>query len=370
MFLALRDIRFSGGRFALMGGVVALITVLLVMLSGLTAGLAHQSTSAIGDLPAGRVVFGAPGNGTAKASYSDSEVSPSQAAAWSKDAGSTAIPLGISQGKLRSGKASGGAISGAGSTADDARTTNAAFFGSDTMDGKRLSPTDLSPGQTVLSESLATALDLAPGGVLNSNGKDLTVKAVVPDEWYSHQAVAWVGLSDWQQMNRGRAATALVAPGVDPAAADRADRATGMVSVERNASFQALESFKSENGSLLLIQAFLYGISALVVGAFLSIWTVQRTRDIAVLKALGATQGYVLKDALAQAVIVLLAGTVLGAAVGGVGGWFASQAAPFVLGPATIALPVVGIVLLGLAGSALAVRKATRVDPLLALGGS
>jgi putative ABC transport system permease protein len=50
VFLAIRDIRFAKGRFAMMGGVVALITLLLVMLSGLTAGLAEQSTSAIGKL--------------------------------------------------------------------------------------------------------------------------------------------------------------------------------------------------------------------------------------------------------------------------------------------------------------------------------
>ena len=53
VFLAIRDIRFAKGRFAMMGGVVALITLLLVMLSGLTAGLAEQSTSAIGKLGAG-----------------------------------------------------------------------------------------------------------------------------------------------------------------------------------------------------------------------------------------------------------------------------------------------------------------------------
>ena len=46
VFVALRDIRFAKGRFALMGSVVALITLLIVLLSGLTAGLANQSTSA------------------------------------------------------------------------------------------------------------------------------------------------------------------------------------------------------------------------------------------------------------------------------------------------------------------------------------
>jgi putative ABC transport system permease protein len=40
------------------------------------------------------------------------------------------------------------------------------------------------------------------------------------------------------------------------------------------------------------------------------------------------------------------------------------------LNAGTTVLPAVGIVVLGLAGAALAVRRAARVDPLLALGGN
>ena len=36
MFVAIRDLRFAKGRFALMGAVVTLITLLVVLLSGLT----------------------------------------------------------------------------------------------------------------------------------------------------------------------------------------------------------------------------------------------------------------------------------------------------------------------------------------------
>jgi putative ABC transport system permease protein len=134
--------------------------------------------------------------------------------------------------------------------------------------------------------------------------------------------------------------------------------------------FQALGSFKSENGSLMLMQAFLYGISALVIVAFLTVWTVQRTRDIAVLKAMGASGSYVLRDAITQAALVLLAGAGLGGTVGVLGGFAAAQAAPFLVTPATTLLPVLGIVALGLAGAALAVRRVTTVDPLIALGGN
>ena len=89
MFLAIRDIRFAKGRFALMGAVVALITLLLVMLSGLTAGLGEQSTSAIDKLgavtggggastPVDSIVFGAPGTNEPKASFTESEVTAAQ----------------------------------------------------------------------------------------------------------------------------------------------------------------------------------------------------------------------------------------------------------------------------------------------------
>ncbi|HSO92395.1 MAG TPA: ABC transporter permease, partial [Arthrobacter sp.] len=152
--------------------------------------------------------------------------------------------------------------------------------------------------------------------------------------------------------------------------ADAANTAAGTVSTTRDGSFQALGSYKSENGSLLLMQAFLYGISALVIVAFLTVWTVQRTRDIAVLKALGGSSGYVLRDAMVQAAIVLSAGAVAGGAAGAAGGVLAAGAAPFLLTPQTVLLPVAGIVVLGMAGAALAVRSITRVDPLLALGGN
>ena len=85
---------------------------------------------------------------------------------------------------------------------------------------------------------------------------------------------------------------------------------------------------------------------------------------------MGASGGYVLRDAMTQAAIVLLAGAGLGGAVGILGGFAAAQAAPFLVTPATTLLPVLGTVALGLAGAALAVRRVTTVDPLIALGGN
>jgi putative ABC transport system permease protein len=375
VFLALRDIRFAKGRFALMGGVVALITLLLVMLSGLTAGLGDQSTSAIaklgtgtggGSRPVDTIVFGAPGAGEPKASYTESSVTAAQLDAWKHVPGvDAAEAVGISQARLQAG--------GSG-TAAPGGTANVAVFGVAADGG--LAPAAVAPGTVVIGSTVARDLALTVGDTASVGGSDLTVSAVVEDHWYSHTSVVWSALPDWsrlahitdpQQLGTVLAVSYRDGSSVDESAANTAART---VSASRIGSFQALGSFRSENGSLLLMQAFLYGISALVIVAFLTVWTVQRTRDVAVLKALGGSGSYVLRDALTQAALVLLAGAGTGGALGILGGSFAAQAAPFLLTPATTLLPVLGIIALGLAGAALAVRRVTRVNALIALGGN
>lgn len=369
MFLAIRDIRFAKGRFALMGSVVALISLLLVMLSGLTAGLGNQNTSALeklgGDAPVNQLVFGAPGKNVPKVSFTESEVTQKQADAWAGTSGvASVVPLGINQTRFQAKGASQG-------------TTNVAVFGvGGTGADAGIAPSAVTEDSVVIGADVAKELSLEAGSVVTLGGIDLTVSAVVPEQWYSHSSVVWTSLPAWTKIahlsDPGQLATVLAVT-FDAGAtvdADAANAVAGTVSTTRTGAFAGLGGYKSENGSLMMMQAFLYGISALVIVAFLTVWTVQRTRDIAVLKAMGASGSYLLRDALTQAAIVLLAGAGIGGLVGIIGGTFAAKAAPFLLTPATTLLPIVGIVALGLAGAALAVRKVTRVDAMIALGGN
>jgi putative ABC transport system permease protein len=366
VFLALRDIRFAKGRFLLMAGVVALITLLLVLLSGLTAGLGNQSVSAIRSLgaTADAIAFGAPGVEAPKASFTESQVTAGQVLQWRQaDGVEHAEPVGIGQARMA---ARGSA--------------NVAVFGLEP--GGLLAPAPVDDGLAVLSRTAAEDAGAGIGGRIELGGVPFTVAAVVGDQWYSHTPVVWTSLEAWQEVAHlagagtpgGPVATAVAVVlddrNADGPAARRANADAHTATTSVTGAFQALGSYKSENGSLVLMQGFLYGISALVIVAFLSVWTIQRTRDIAVLKALGGSEGYLLRDALAQAAVVLAAGAVAGGTAGVLGGLAAGQAAPFLLTPATTLLPVAGIVLLGLAGALLAVRRVARVDPLAALGGS
>jgi putative ABC transport system permease protein len=118
-----------------------------------------------------------------------------------------------------------------------------------------------------------------------------------------------------------------------------------------------------------MIQNSLILISAVVIGAFFTIWTIQRTQEIGLVKALGASNAYLLKDSLGQTLLLLVAGTVIGlGAALWVGQLFMKTGAPFMYVPGTVSSAALSLLLAGLAGGALSIRLITRVDPIIALG--
>ncbi|NEA89893.1 ABC transporter permease [Streptomyces sp. SID7958] len=359
MFVAWRDLKFAKGRFALMGTVIVLITLLVGLLSGLTAGLGRQNVSAITGLPADRIAFQAPSGGQ-DVSYSNSTVIAKQWQQWSKTPGvESAEPLGISTTKATAGD----------------RSTGVSAFG--IQPGSRLAPdSDKINGKSVvLSTTAADDLGLKAGDAFTLAGDRLTVAAVKGDASFSHTPVIWTSLDVWQETappttgGDGPAATVIALTTTSNADLAATDQAAGTKTLSKDDSLSAIGSYTSENGSLQLMRGFLFAISALVIGAFFTVWTIQRSGDVAVLKALGASTANLLKDALGQAVVLLVGGTLLGTGLAaGLGALVSGSAVPFLLTPTTVLLPAAVVILLGLLGAGLAIRRITSVDPLTALG--
>jgi putative ABC transport system permease protein len=358
VFVAIRDLRFAKGRFALMGAVVTLITLLVVLLSGLTAGLGRGNTSAITGLAADRLVFSAPASG-AKLAFSESSIPPSVQAGWSRVAGvQRAEPVTVAMTRA--------AVGG--------RTAGVALFA--VPPGSALAP-GVGVDRVVLSSKAANALEVAVGDRIDVAGQSVTVAAVSRDDEFSHAPVIWAATTNAPSSGQkpGNATfLALTTNGttLDSAALDAADQRLGTTTLTPAQSISAIGSYTSENGSLQLMRALLFAISALVIGAFFTVWTVQRSPEIAILKALGASTRYLLKDALGQALALLALGTALGASLAaGIGAAItalAGSAVPFVLNLPTLLLPALVMIVLGLAGAAVSLRTVTTVDPLTALG--
>ncbi|UQX03733.1 ABC transporter permease [Streptomyces sp. RerS4] len=359
MFVAWRDLRFAKGRFALMGSVVLLITLLVGLLSGLTSGLARENISAITGLPASRLAFAAPA-GDQKVSFTNSQLPESAWRSWRDRPGVTsAQPLGIRTTNAVSGE----------------RTAAVSVFGVEATGPLPPAGAGLAQGSVVLAEKAARELGgLRPGGKVKIGQLELTVAAVSGTAAYSHTPVVWMDLNDWQRIgNPGTSLETLAtvialdtSGSVDLAAADRA---AGTTSRTVDEALGAIGSYQAENGSLQLMRGFLFAISALVIGAFFTVWTIQRSGDVAVLKALGASTPYLLRDALGQAVVMLAIGTGLGTALAvAIGALISGGDVPFVLDAATVLVPAAIMIALGALGAALSIRRITAVDPLTALG--
>lgn len=359
MFVAWRDLKHAKGRFALMGTVIVLITLLVGLLSGLTAGLGQRNISAITSLPADRIAFQAPSGGQ-DLSYSNSTVTEAQWQQWSTAPGvESAEPLGITT---------------TNATAGD-KSTGVSAFGVEP--GSRLAPHSdkITGSAVVLSTTAAEDLGVQAGDSLMLAGRQLKVAAVEGDAHFSHTPVIWTSLDVWQETapptgsGQGPRATVIALNTTSGAEVTATDHRAGTRTVSTDDSLSAIGSYTAENGSLQLMRGFLFAISALVIGAFFSVWTIQRSGDVAVLKALGASTAGLLKDALGQAVVLLAGGTLIGTGIAAaLGALVAGSAVPFLLTPATVLLPAAAMILLGALGAALSIRRITSVDPLTALG--
>lgn len=351
MFLALREIRSAVGRFSMITAVTMLITLLLVTLTGLTEGLGSRNTSGLEALGADRIAFVDPYSETPAVSFSNSVIDQQTLASLSSLAdGAIVTPLGVGQTRA---EGNDGAM-GVGVFGLPKGTERAGVIIS---------------SQAVISEEIANTLGVGAGDTLTVGGQSITVGEVTSNEYYSHSPVIWVDTASWQDItHQDSVGTVALLDGSPAAGWDEVTNASHYAVVSTKDSFKGLDSYSSERSSLVSMQGFLYAISALVTISFLSVWNLQRTRDIAVLRCLGASRGYVFMDALVQSALILGAGSALGAALGaGMGALLVGSPVPFLLTPLTVLGPAVGVFVLGIIGALLAVRRVTKIDPLMAL---
>jgi putative ABC transport system permease protein len=253
------------------------------------------------------------------------------------------------------------------------------FLAPEVAEGSALSG---APDEVVIS---ATAAEDGVGGgdviTVEQTGAQLRVVGIMADQHtFSHVDIAYLPLETWQEIRAGVrqgdqvpdrvydeiTAVAVLGQDVDLEAGDKAAGTTSMTTEE---SFGASPGYTAETSTLRLIQGFLYAISALVVGAFFTVLTIQRKQEISVMRAMGASTKYLLRDSLVQSVILLIVSAGVGVGVGLLmGASISSTAMPFALEAGPIAVATGTLLALGVIGAAVAVVRIVRVDPLTALG--
>jgi len=374
MFLAVRELIYARTRFLLMGAVVALISVLMVILSGLSTGLVDDGVSGLQRSPVQAFAFA---EGTkADSAFSRSVVTRTQAETWAQ------------QSDVEHAELMGNSIVNAhnsdGTPVDLTLfgVTPGSFLEPEAAEGTAIAgPNDIIVSSTARDEGV----EIGDRITIDRIGTELNVVGFTSDKrTFGHVDIAYVPLPTWQEINSGGAnsdgsfdpriydeASVVAIEGTSDQLPDlkSGDAAAGTSSKSLEDSFDSSPGYAAETMTMSMITAFLYAISALVVGAFFTIWTVQRARELALLRALGASTPYLLRDSILQATFVLLGSVAVGVGIGvGFGSGLSGTGMPFSMQAGPILQGAVLLIVLGLLGAAVAVIRVARINPLTALG--
>lgn len=338
----MKELRATPGRAALITITVGMIAVMVTFLSALAAGLSNQSVSALDEVYGKDDAVVISEGATSLSSSSMSETARENISAWASDNGAHVREVFVSRARL-----------------DDTPVTV-------------ISDYSLNDGQVAVTDGVSETA-LAEGESLTLSGpmgeQSATIARVTGDKWLDHQAVVFAGRGVMEALTPGPAGMAAPAAlVVDESAATLPAMAETKVlrDGERN---NLSASYRGEQTSLNAMTSMLYAISALVVGAFFTVWTVQRLRGVAISSALGASRKVLVADSLAQVLAVLAIGVGGGVALTAAAGWALQSAdvMPIVIDASTTVVPGLILAVTGVIGALLALVPVFRVDPTTAL---
>jgi putative ABC transport system permease protein len=312
MFLALRDLAFAKGRFLLMSMIIALVAFLMTLLSGLASGLIKNNISGLMALDVTHLAF----EYNDRPNYRNSMVEREMWEGWRDAEGVLAAePLGHTLFTARSPE---------GLPLDDVvlwGVEPGSFLEPEVVLGEPLKGPD---DGVIISALLANKHDVKLGDVivLDRVLTKLKVIGITNEQNIGHVPVIYTPMRKWQEATYGPPGgpppgeslpgilfdyASVIALQLTPDAdIESVDIEWGTVTMDKQSAYEASLGYKEEVQTVQMIQGFMVVISALVIGAFFTIWTIQRTQEIGLVKALGGSSAYLLRDTMAQALILML----------------------------------------------------------------
>lgn len=375
MRLALSEIRRARGRFSSIVAALALIVFLVLVLNALADGLYFGATGALRSAGADAYVFSDDGRlSLVRSALPESARSAVGAVEGVDEVGAVGTLLGTA------------AVSGVEGELD------LALFGYDpglpggpaeAVEGRLPEPGD--DGVAAVDVELRED-GVAVGDTITFSGSSTAIEVVgfVADASYQLQATVWTTLDTWRAVvaearpeTQGAepsvvAYAVTVADGAEPGgvADEIAAAVDGSETVTREEAVLAIPGVAQQRSTFRSIIITTFLVAGLVVALFFALLTLEKRNLLAMLKALGASTGYLGGGILAQAALATLAGLVLGGLLALGLSLILPPDLPALFRPQTAAVLVVATLLTGVTGAALSFRRVTRIDPAAALGGT
>lgn len=379
IYLALKEIWHSKGRFLLISLIVALITTLVLFIAALAEGLGNGNREYIQKLNGELVVYQENVDLSIPSSRLDrATVNAIRRVEGVADVGQVFIADGAlvfhdGQDDLN--------ISLIG--VEPGRPGEPAVFAGQTL-GRNRGNDVLIDGNIALRRGvkLGDSIRLKVTQGAKEEFYDLTVVGVSDGRQYFIRPSIFVPYLTWDKVRpqgendtgKGNlisniAVVKLVNPGAEEAMARKLMQDVSKIeAVDRVTAYEATPGYSAQQSTLDTQRYFSFFIGILVIGGFFQIQTLQKVAQIGMLKAVGASNVTIGLAALTQIVAVNALGVALGAAGSLLLGASFPPGIPIVFTGDAVAAAVAALMLIGPLGGLVSVWALLKVEPLTALG--
>lgn len=372
MFLARKELWFSKNRFLLIGFIIVMISWLVFMLSGLGNGLS--------DL------------GTASIRYSEMELAVFEEEAEFSLSKST-LPGNLVEeiAQLEGVDAAAGIVTAAGSLVKGTNDTeetgkkNSVFFVG-IEPGSFLEPAVDSgealnvdqPNQVLVDTSLiAEGFEVGDMVTLSGIGTEFEIGGFVDNEKLNHLPVVYVTLDtlrDFKYLVPGsdmgieNPVNAVFLKGANLNRETIAQAIDGIEVADKKETLNGVPGYQAENGTISLMLGLLVFISAFVIAVFFYVLTTQKVHQFGVMKAIGASNGFVIKTVVSQVFLLSAISILIGIGLTYLTTLILPDGMPFNLLPHLVMMYGLILLLTSMIGSLFSVRSIIKIDPITALG--
>ncbi|AIQ71711.1 ABC transporter permease [Paenibacillus graminis] len=371
MFLALKELKHNKKRFLMIAIIFVLISWLVFILSGLGNGLSTLAASTFKNMKADYVVF----EQGSKASMSKSLLSNELTAKLTEMPNVRAVsPMGTIMASAIKGNNAGNE-----DKADIAiiGIDPGSFLEPKIIEGTGLTSDNMT--QVIVNEAMKDDEGFKLGETFQLDGsmESLTIVGFVKDQTYNHVAAVFTPIAEWRKI-------AFAAPGSDKGVKEPVnaimlqgsdidsnainEQLPGTDTVTRAAAVQGMPGYKEENGTIMMMLAFLLAISAFVLGVFFYVFTMQKTNQFGIMKAIGAKNGFLGKAVVSQVFVLSLSSIIAGIILTYGTAAIMPKGMPFMLEPKLVFTYSIVLLVISLLSSLVSVRTISKIDPLKALG--
>ncbi len=355
MFLALKEIKYSKTKFALIIAVVALISYLVYFLTSLANGLASSYTNAIEQWNSDQIVLTVDSNDSMMMSYMTQENYDGV------DVSGDKTKLGLFPAVINN------------PLAEDLLESrvDVYFFGID--NDSFIKPAEhenltLEGNKVIVDEELKKE-GYEIGSLLGVTGSDQQYEIIgfSSDTTYQTAPVIFMSLDTWQVYRYGSENTPDLFSGI-VVKGELDNIADDLISYTTDEYISTLPGYMAQVLTFSIMIIFLILITAFVLGIFIYVLTIQKTSMFGVMKAQGISNGYIGASVIIQTLLLVGFGIIIGLGLTALSGIFLADIIPFAVNVLFYAVITAAFIIFALLGALFSVNAVLKIDPLEAIG--